>query len=59
MKNRYFIMLAAILLCACTTQPGTQWSREKAADWYAAQEWPVGCNYVPSYAINQLEFWQE
>ena len=35
-----------------------QWSKEKANDWYAAQPWLVGCNFIPSSAINQLEMWQ-
>ena len=37
--------------------PG-RWSREQAAIWYAAQPWLVGCNYIPSTAINQLEMFQ-
>jgi hypothetical protein len=37
--------------------PG-RWSREQAATWYAAQPWLVGCNYIPSTAINQLEMFQ-
>jgi hypothetical protein len=36
-----------------------QWSVEKAAKWYEGKKWPVGCNYIPSNAINQLEMWQE
>lgn len=35
-----------------------RWSKERAASWYAALPWLVGCNFTPSYAINQLEFWQ-
>jgi hypothetical protein len=37
--------------------PG-RWSREQAAAWYATQPWLVGCNYIPSTAINQLEMFQ-
>jgi hypothetical protein len=37
--------------------PG-RWSREQAAAWQAAQPWLVGCNYIPSTAINQLEMFQ-
>jgi hypothetical protein len=29
-----------------------------ANDWYARQPWLVGCNFIPSSAINQLEMWQ-
>jgi hypothetical protein len=43
-----------------TTQllPG-QWSVEKANDWYAKQAWIVGCNFLPSTAINSVEMWQD
>lgn len=36
-----------------------QWSIEKANKWYQQLEWPVGCNYVTSTAVNQLEMWQD
>ena len=35
-----------------------RWSIKKANDWYARQPWRVGCNFIPSTAINQLEMWQ-
>lgn len=35
-----------------------RWSQARAKTWYAAQHWPVGSNYVPADAINQLEMWQ-
>jgi hypothetical protein len=35
-----------------------RWSKEKAAAWYKERPWLVGCNYIPSSAINQLEMWQ-
>lgn len=35
-----------------------RWSVERAAEWYSAQPWPVGANFVPSTASNQLEMWQ-
>jgi len=38
--------------------PGARWSAEQANAWYAAQPWIVGCNFIPSTAINQLEMWQ-
>lgn len=31
---------------------------DKANAWYQAKPWPVGCNFTPSTAINQLEMWQ-
>ncbi len=35
-----------------------RWTQEEANDWYANQPWLVGCNFIPSNAINQLEMWQ-
>jgi hypothetical protein len=35
-----------------------RWTTERASAWYAAQPWLVGCNFIPSTAINQLEMWQ-
>ena len=35
-----------------------RWSNEKANEWYTRQPWLVGCNFIPSNAINQLEMWQ-
>lgn len=60
--------LKAAVLFACSlvalraaveikTLPG-RWTEERANAWYAEQAWPVGANYVPRTAINQLEMWQ-
>lgn len=35
-----------------------RWTSEQANEWYARQPWQVGCNFIPSNAINQLEMWQ-
>lgn len=35
-----------------------RWSTEQAQAWYTGQPWPLGCNFIPSNAINQLEMWQ-
>ncbi|GAH91153.1 unnamed protein product, partial [marine sediment metagenome] len=35
-----------------------QWTIDKARDWYLTQPWLVGCNFLPSTAVNQLEMWQ-
>ncbi len=34
------------------------WRPGPARDWYSEQPWPVGANYIPATAINQLEMWQ-
>lgn len=36
----------------------SRWSAERANAWYERQSWLVGCNFIPSTAINQLEMWQ-
>lgn len=36
-----------------------RWSLDKAKAWGEAQPWVLGCNFTPSTASNQLEFWQE
>jgi hypothetical protein len=38
---------------------GQRWTRERAWEWYRARPWLVGFNYVPSYACNTTEWWQE
>lgn len=35
-----------------------RWTEKKANEWYERNGWIVGCNYIPSTAINQLEMWQ-
>lgn len=37
----------------------TRWTTQQIQTWYAQQPWLVGCNFIPSTAINQLEMWQE
>ncbi len=35
----------------------TRWTAQQARDWAKTQPWRVGCNYLPAYAINQIEMW--
>ena len=35
-----------------------RWETERSSTWYRSQPWLVGCNFIPSSAINQLEMWQ-
>lgn len=37
---------------------GARWTPEQAQRWFANQALPVGCNFIPSNAVNQLEMWQ-
>jgi len=52
-----FIALAVLVLAASACAH-TRWQQEKAWDWYSRQPWLVGCNFVPSTAANDVEFWQ-
>ena len=55
MKHAFLIFFLFCLRFTATAQP---WLETKAQTWYAAQGWRVGCNFIPSTAINQLEMWQ-
>ncbi|MBN1241189.1 MAG: DUF2147 domain-containing protein [Spirochaetales bacterium] len=34
-----------------------RWDTERALAWAAARPWTLGCNFIPSYAANQIEHW--
>jgi hypothetical protein len=63
-----FILLSAMLQ-SCTQTSSTieaeseetriRWTPEQANEWQAETGWLVGCNFVPSTAINELEMWQK
>lgn len=38
--------------------PG-RWTPQKAWDWHKARPWLVGCNFLPSTAVNDVEMWQK
>lgn len=52
------ILLFSVLAGLAHGAPAKPWTPEQANAWYAGQPWPVGANYVPATAINQLEMWQ-
>ncbi len=57
--RNYACAFAFVLaLAAVPAQARDQWTKDQAKAWYASQPWLVGCNYIPSSAINQLEMWQ-
>ncbi len=66
MKHRLDLALLVVLTVAApiampgparSQEPGP-WPPERAAAWAREHPWLVGCNYIPSTAINQLEMWQ-
>jgi hypothetical protein len=54
---RKVLLLALALSSVATSQP-SRWSEQKARQWYEAQPWLVGSNYIPATAVNELEMWQ-
>ena len=69
-KTLMLILLAMLSVVACkqeskdhtplqtNVQTRTIWDSTQANQWYASVQWPVGANYNPRTAINQLEMWQ-
>ena len=52
--------LAILVLSLAGALSGqTRWTEKAANEWYAKQPWPVGANFIPATAINQLEMWQQ
>ncbi len=69
-KGLYLSILAVLVLAGCKTGSdektnvtedfsNKRWSVERVNAWYDTIPYPVGANYVPASAINQLEMWQE
>lgn len=52
------VFVSCVFMVTGRTTAAERWSAEKANAWYDKQPWLVGCNYLPAYAINQLEMWQ-
>lgn len=51
----------AILMASALGTAGGEvdrWPAEKAWGWYHRQPWLVGCNFLPSTAVNDVEMWQ-
>ena len=58
--SRILLVLALLMPLMATAAPRNgRWSEEKANQWYYSQPWAVGCDYIVSNAINQIEMWQE
>src|SRR4051794_8210613 len=51
------LFLATIFLLQ-TSFAAERWSPEQASAWSQKTGWLVGCNFIPSTAINELEMWQ-
>lgn len=51
--------LIASVHAAAANAPRARWSEQQAWDYMNRQPWPVGSNFLPKDAINQLEMFQE
>lgn len=58
MRNAFAACLSILFSLPCLAAEPLM-SKEQANTWYAQVGWPVGCNFIPSTAINQLEMWQK
>lgn len=58
MRKLFYFLFLWIISAACNPSEAQVWSPAIANQWYAKQAWIVGCNFIPSTAINQLEMWQ-
>ncbi len=62
--RRVLILIAALSLFLSPTRSAfgqaepQRWSQRRAETWQRQKGWLVGCNFIPSTAINQLEMWQ-
>src|SRR5438128_4801207 len=60
--RKQFLVLAVLSICilplAAQEPLAGRWLEERAATWQRERPWLVGCNFIPSTAINQLEMWQ-
>ena len=50
-----FALAVSATLAAPRTGP---WTKERAWEWYDAQPWIRGCNYMPASAANRYDMWQ-
>ena len=59
MKRIITVTLACLAVSVmASSAPKARWSADKANAWAADKGWIVGCDYVTSNAINQIEMWQ-
>lgn len=52
------LFVAVLQSSSAQTHPREKWTLAQAKAWGAKQPWLVGCNFIPSTAINELEMWQ-
>ncbi|MBS1668994.1 MAG: 1,4-beta-xylanase [Bacteroidetes bacterium] len=58
MKKHSLLLIFSLIALVSLAQNQSVWTAAKANEWYQKQPWLVGCNFIPSSAINELEMWQ-
>lgn len=65
LSSSIIILLFISVACLSAENPqknlktNGRWLAERALAWCDNQFWLIGCNFIPSTAVNQLEMWQE
>ncbi len=57
-RLRSCFVLSLVLGAVAALPAQERWTEPQANAWYAQQPWPVGADFLPSTAINELEMWQ-
>ena len=52
------VVLGAFCAATGAAGPDPRWPPGKAWQWHEKQPWLVGCNFLPSTAVNDVEMWQ-
>ena len=54
-----FVSICVVCVVSITSTAREVWTSKYANEWFAKQPYRAGVNYIPSYAINSIEFWQK
>ena len=52
--SKIFCLLVVICLVLAAE---SRWTEQQAAIWYSKFQWSAGVNYIPAYAVNEIEMW--
>lgn len=56
--QKLFLLFTCVIIIPKESFTQERWTGHQAENWSKQHPWPVGCNYIPAKAINQLEMWQ-
>ena len=52
------LVLPVLAVDASAAADAGQWTPKRAWTWHSSRPWLVGCNFLPSTAVNDVEMWQ-